>query len=492
MSRRNAAVFGLVLLATTVGIVTAASQVPVSGDIALQTNSGLTVTATGVSSLNLSEPFINNETVELKGQNFSASGQSSIVVDESDASGFTNISDISAGPGVIVNRSDAQSATELGSGMTSANVTTISIAQEGNTDFIYSAATDTTVGVESGGQGVLAVDKSSGTALDEARPGPDGITTLDLPQAQSNAVDFQEGPNTLLFRPVENPQQRLSNAGTVNVSFYEREGRSVFTRSTTDGQVSFVGLPKTESFVARADVAGFVERRVLVESVFEQSSIYLLNESAGLVNVSFSIRDSTGQFGSSATLEIQRALNVTGTPDGERRYVNVAGAALGEAREVTTTLEQGVRYRLVVSNRQGQQRQLGSIIPQNDRAFQLEITQLDFSFNQSSGGPVINTTATTSGSGNGTTKTLTVIFDDPGDPGGGWGQIFGVGFLLVLGGVFSVGNARIGALIIPGAALLLYQLGFLTGATSLLGIGLAFSIAVAYNLVQTSGVVLGP
>jgi hypothetical protein len=240
--------------------------------------------------------------------------------------------------------------------------------------------------------------------------------------------------------------------------------------------------------------------------------------------------------------------------------VNVAGAALGEAREVTTTLEQGVRYRLVVSNRQGQQRQLGSIIPQNDRAFQLEITKLDFSFNQSSGAPVINTTATTSGSGSGTTKTLTVIFNDPAnetaalsgtihergkpgnvltqvspsrttfplgrfkfettvsgsdanttyvfdyeydrlgatttgvepfggqqfdigfDPGGGWGQIFGVGFLLVLGGVF----------IIPGAALLLYQLGFLTGATSLLGIGLAFSIAVAYNLVQTSGVVLGP
>lgn len=70
--------------------------------------------------------------------------------------------------------------------------------------------------------------------------------------------------------------------------------------------------------------------------------------------------------------------------------------------------------------------------------------------------------------------------------GDGWTQIFGVGFLVVLGGIFSIGNARIGALVIPGVAFVLNVTGILSGVVTLASVGLAFAIAVGYNLVVSS------
>jgi len=67
-----------------------------------------------------------------------------------------------------------------------------------------------------------------------------------------------------------------------------------------------------------------------------------------------------------------------------------------------------------------------------------------------------------------------------------WKNIFSVGFLLVMAGIFSVANARVGAIILPGIAGVLYLTGFMTGVTSILGIALAFTVGVAINLVQGS------
>jgi hypothetical protein len=223
-----------------------------------------------------------------------------------------------------------------------------------------------------------------------------------------------------------------------------------------------------------------------------------------------------------------------------------------------------------VSNDQGQQRQLGSIIPKTDRVYDLEVSQLDFRPATNETGVVVNTSVEVSGQGGSKTKTLTFQYVDPredttgldltiherGDASNvlttaspssnslplgtfrfsttvngtaantsyvanysyaragedvsgvtpfagsrfgidfpldsGWQQIFSVGLLLVLAGVFSLGNARIGALIIPGVALLLFQIGLLSGAVSLASIGLAFAVAVGFNLASNSQKVLGP
>jgi hypothetical protein len=67
-----------------------------------------------------------------------------------------------------------------------------------------------------------------------------------------------------------------------------------------------------------------------------------------------------------------------------------------------------------------------------------------------------------------------------------WAQIFGVGFLLVLGGVFSVGNARIGAVLIPGVALVLTIGGVLNTVVAPAAVGLAFALAVGINIANSS------
>jgi hypothetical protein len=68
-----------------------------------------------------------------------------------------------------------------------------------------------------------------------------------------------------------------------------------------------------------------------------------------------------------------------------------------------------------------------------------------------------------------------------------WRSIFGVGFLLVLGGVFSVANARVGAIMIPGVAMALNLTGILTNVVTATSIGLAFAVAVGINIVRGSG-----
>jgi len=69
------------------------------------------------------------------------------------------------------------------------------------------------------------------------------------------------------------------------------------------------------------------------------------------------------------------------------------------------------------------------------------------------------------------------------DPG--WAQIFGVGFLIVVAGIFSRANARIGALVLPGIALMLYITGVLDGVLTVASIGVAFAIAVGLNLISS-------
>ena len=68
----------------------------------------------------------------------------------------------------------------------------------------------------------------------------------------------------------------------------------------------------------------------------------------------------------------------------------------------------------------------------------------------------------------------------------GYKTIFGVGFIIVLTGIFSVANAKIGAIIVPAVAGLLFITGILSGAVTGLSIAVAFSIGIAYNMVVSS------
>ncbi|MDR9412649.1 MAG: hypothetical protein RI531_08560, partial [Haloferacaceae archaeon] len=68
----------------------------------------------------------------------------------------------------------------------------------------------------------------------------------------------------------------------------------------------------------------------------------------------------------------------------------------------------------------------------------------------------------------------------------GYKTIFGVGFIIVLTGIFSVANAKIGAIIVPAVAGLLFITGILSSAMTGLSIAVAFTIGIAYNIIVSS------
>lgn len=567
MTRERAVVVAsALLLLSSLGIGLAATPIPTSGDIPLESDSGLVVTHT--SDLP-SVPFADSNTVELNSVRFNSSGTSSLTVDTFNSNGFTNISAVDASSNAIrINRSAAGNVTTLKDQITSARVTDPTPVASGDTDLIYSAAADSRVTVDTNGNGIVAVDLSSGTALDEATPDANGTATVTLPSGSNQAVGFEEGPSKMTLRNVSEPQSTISGGGDAEIRFYQRDDDTVFVRDGSGGTVSFAGLPKTSAFVVKTNISGYVDRRLLVDSIFQQQDVYLLPDNASnvtTVETRFSVSDKTGNFGSDAVIQLARPVNTSATASGEETYVNVAGGVLGDARELQTTLEQGVRYRITISE-DGQTRQLGSVIAKSDRVYNLEITGISFGTDKNQSVGVIEAAANVSGSGASKTKELTLKYSDsegettafsavihernnysnqlvtvspsrtafplgtyrytqtvsgddanttwvanvsyerlgtqqealtafgasqfsvgPTPLGQGWRSIFGVGLLVVMGGAFSIGNARIGALIIPGVGFVLLQIGWLAGTTTLVSVGLAFSVAVLYNLVRTSG-----
>jgi hypothetical protein len=307
----------------------------------------------------------------------------------------------------------------------------------------------------------------------------------------------------------------------------------------------------------RDDSDTYVSRLTLIDTIFEQQSVYLINASVDTAIIRFNIEDRTGQFAGTGTkIQIRRAINTTTSPADQEEYVIVAGDVVGSQLQFETELEQDVRYRVRIQNENGETRQLGAFTARVDQVIGLTISGIDVGVDIPEDEPVISTeiddsvanqtslkftyidlaqettevdlqvlqannrsnvldTATVTAPPNVSTfqhtTTLTGAdadlkavytveyirngdtFDETAAYGlnqypvnlplsDAWKQIFSVGFLIVLGGIFSFRNARIGAIIIPGVAAMLYAIGFITGAATILGIALAMVLGVAFNL----------
>jgi len=343
------------------------------------------------------------------------------------------------------------------------------------------------------------------------------------------------------------------------VRFYEEQDDDVYPRTPTNGVIDMEGLPVNEPFVVgiRDDSDTYVSRLTLIDTIFEQQSVYLINASVDTAIIRFTIEDRTGQFAGTGTkIQIRRAINTTTSPADEEEYVIVAGDVVGSQLQFETELEQDVRYRVRIQNEDGETRQLGAFTARVDQVIGLTISGIDVGVDIPEDEPVISSsiddsvanqtslqfsyvdlaqettevdlrvlqagntsnvldTATVTAPPNVSTfqhtTTLTGAqadmqavyqveyirngntFDATAAYGlnqypvnlplsDAWRQIFGVGFLIVLGGIFSVANARIGAIMIPGVAALLYAIGFISGFATILGISLAMVLGIGYNL----------
>ncbi|MWG35899.1 LamG domain-containing protein [Halomarina oriensis] len=176
-------------------------------------------------------------------------------------------------------------------------------------------------------------------------------------------------PSELTIRSATDGDQVLTGVN-VGLKFYQDGEERVYERNVSDGTIDLVGLPVGQEFVVTAQSEDYYFRRAVIESIYDQESLYLLNTSVDASPITFGLDDSTGRFPSAeTTLYVDRAINQSGTTE----FKTIAGGNLGATASFQTTLQNDQVYRLRVRNEQGEVRVLGTYVPNGPAAAPLPI-----------------------------------------------------------------------------------------------------------------------
>jgi hypothetical protein len=206
---------------------------------------------------------------------------------------------------------------------------------------------------DSGGTQIGSATVSSNQTVTfaySAKSGANDITwTLTDAYGHSTTVSQQfRTPATFSIRnETDDDHSLVTTSSTLRIRFYA-DG-TVVEKTTTDGTVNMTGLPAGEEFVVIADPDGYYPRRVVITSLFEQQTMYVLDENETAVENRFVLNDRSGEFPATETrLRISRP--ITNGTTGNTTYKQLAGDELGASGEFVTNLEKNVRYRIRVEN----------------------------------------------------------------------------------------------------------------------------------------------
>jgi len=199
--------------------------------------------------------------------------------------------------------------------------------------------------------------------------------TNDYGETVSKQWEFGTPENLSVYNE-SSPDQLIDDREVTLKIFPDSE--NVYTRNTTDGNVSLAGLPTDEELVISANADQYIQRSVIIKDISQQQRIYLLNESVETNQVRFTLNDQTGTFDEeTSTLFIRKAVTV----NGDTKFRTVAADQFG-VEGYTETLESGDRYRLVVENDQGDTRMLGTYRTTVDETVELRIGNLEYDFGE--------------------------------------------------------------------------------------------------------------
>jgi hypothetical protein len=551
-----------IVIVLLVGAAAAATvtTVPASGDITSTTNDGLDVTFESVSAYPAA-PFVDDQTVQAQRGTISSTGDAAVSLPGGIVMDDTLTVDISdANPEVIIDADD-KPAVGVEGAITQIVLNETIDADDTGTDISYTTTGSANISIAGldPGESYILTDDATGQGLATATADDTGeVTFVNVNQGTFDAILTNFAIQVFEIR--DDPQ--LIDDVTVTFRIFEEGTQRVFTRSSSTGVISVADLPADTAFSVTAQAPGYVSRQTFIESAREQQQVYLLENTTDTQLVRFNLEDRTGDFNQDARIQVLRSINASGTPAQEEVYQVVAGDIVGSQLELDTELEREVRYKVRVSNDEGDQRELGSVFILTDRAIDLVISGIDVGFevpddvttvnasqsvNEGTGDKTVSISlldpsdstssiqvtarnarnasevydTTTEAGPIGTFQFSTVLTGDDADDevvfdysyqrGGetvtgsiaagaeqfpitgldeldpGWAQIFGIGFMIVIGGIFSRANARIGAIILPGVGLLLYTIGILDGAVTVFSIAVAFALAIAINLISGSG-----
>jgi hypothetical protein len=186
-------------------------------------------------------------------------------------------------------------------------------------------------------------------------------------------------PNKLKIYNETDPGTLITNAGSVEVRFFAAD--QVVSRSTSNGKIDMSGLPVQTRMVVSASVNEFHDRRIVIESLYKQQEIYLLNKTTATESdIIYSLNDQSGDFQpGDTTLQIKKPLTKdfdNDNSDETRRQV-ISADSFGATNEYPTTLEDNARYRLLVKNSDGNTRDIGQYTVTGDASETIKIGNVD-------------------------------------------------------------------------------------------------------------------
>jgi len=242
------------------------------------------------------------------------------------------------------------------------------------------------------GEDYALVDDTTSRVLAVGTADSTGTVAFDALELSSHTLRVQSVGDLTIREATPNHPLVTGSGTTPNtvVKLFNRQGEEIaeLEDSDEDGKIdlSNTNLPLDQQFTAQIDAANHPQRTAIIEDLGEQSTLFVLNQTQNLEK-EFIVRDQTGLFdGENTELVIQRAIDTTEYGGGQGiTYKNVAGDELGADRAFITTLQEDVRYRIIVRNLQGDVRQLGAFTPEAAGTTALEVQAVNVSASDQAG-----------------------------------------------------------------------------------------------------------
>lgn len=190
----------------------------------------------------------------------------------------------------------------------------------------------------------------------------------------TTSQDFSvSAPGNVTIRNVTPPHDIIDSA-SVDI-LISGSGDTVDKQTVSDGNISMEGLPTNESYIFVIDAPNYHLRSAVIKDIYQQETVFLLNESHASVEVAFEVTDLTGRY-SSPLLMIDRVINRSlydSSQPEEFQWTTIGGDRLGADARFVIDLEQDARYQITVENQEGDTRILGEYTAQFTETVELEV-----------------------------------------------------------------------------------------------------------------------